>query len=90
VKSPLTPLFQIPHKAGPFAKGGEEGFSLQCPCNYRLISKSPISYKSADGGLGDCFFVQSDIIKISILLFERIIVKSLPTSLACPRQEKDG
>jgi len=27
---------------------------------------------------------------ISLQQFEKLFIKSLPTSLACPRQEKDG
>jgi hypothetical protein len=29
----VAPLCQIPRKAGPFVKGGQEGFSLQRPYN---------------------------------------------------------
>ena len=34
----VAPLCQIPPKAGPFVKGGEEGFVLRC-LYYRLINK---------------------------------------------------
>jgi len=30
----VAPLCQIPRKAGPFVKGGKEGFSLPCPYHY--------------------------------------------------------
>jgi len=45
-KSPLTPLFQ---RGGflPFAKGGKEGFGLQCLYNYGLISNWGRGWRSA-------------------------------------------
>ena len=36
-KSPSTPLFQIPQKAGPLVKGGAEGFKKVIFCIIWLI-----------------------------------------------------